>query len=237
MTSRLFDRFPGFPIWPVLISVLAHALLLLLVHRYMQPEANRAISNTPEPGMSLQIQLRPHPSPAPPVAESVVPEPETSLPVQPEVTANPAEPTSRGAESEQQASSNAALTSVDTEAPVEHNRGPRLPAPDITTLRELTRKQSENTTQRHSWQLDCDEQQRRHQMIDCGENDSYGADDFAAAELNPIAEYFTIPLAESATQDSSRDLTSQESRSQAARQGAVGHLAGEQLRNSVMNVQ
>jgi hypothetical protein len=34
-----------------------------------------------------------------------------------------------------------------------------------------------------------------------------------------------------------RDLTSQESRSQAARQGAVGHLAGEQLRNSVMNVQ
>lgn len=81
------------------------------------------------------------------------------------------------------------------------------------------------------------EQQRRHQMIDCGQNDRSAAIDVAAAELNPVAEYFTVPLTESAPQDSSRDLTSQESRSQAARQGAVGHLAGEQLRNSVMNVQ
>lgn len=237
MTSRLLDRFPGFPIGPALTSVLAHALLIVLMHRYMQPEANRAISNPPGPGISLQIQLRPRPSPAPPVAESVVPEPETASPIQPELTANPAEAPSRRADSEQQAASNAALISMDTIAPVEHNQGPRLLAPDITALRELIRTQSENTMQRHSWQLDCDEQQRRHQMIDCGDSDSSAAVDFAAAELNPVAEYFTIPLAESATQDSSRDLTSQESRSQAARQGAVGHLAGEQLRNSVMNVQ
>jgi hypothetical protein len=232
---------------PVGISILAHLCILILLRELVMGAAPANL-NIAVPAPSMQISFRPRPVSQP---ESV--QPET---VQPEQALAAEDIVVNGTVvNDTVVVDTVVVDTVVDESAVNDDRitveppaalsaqppspAPRLLAPALLDVRDLiqNRAQIDPTNRLYSY-ISCDERQRRTDLIDCGEEDPNAQYNFAAAEQNTHAEFFTAlnaPVADTSNQPA--DRTSTGARASAAQTNMTGNLGANPLIRSVMNQQ
>lgn len=217
---------------PIAASILVHVCLLIVVRELMirpdvQPEAFEA------PPASIQIRFRPRPVPQEipietPVAEELIEEvvTEAATEVAAEVPLDLPPPDTPLSE-----------PLPDPIVPPEPpSQAPRLVAPALLDLRDVIRNQAQSdATGRAYNHIDCDERQRRSDLIDCGDEDLNANYRFADAEQNNTVEFFAeldAPAANHSGQP--RDATNPDTRANVARDNLTGNLGAGPLIRSVM---
>lgn len=221
---------------PIVASILVHVCLLIAVRELMirpdvPPEAFEA------PPASIQISFRPRPvqqeTPIEtPVAEELIEEAVTDAAT--EVAAEvPVDVPVDVPAPDAPLSEPLPDPIVPPEPP---SQAPRLVAPALLDLRDVIRNQAQSdATGRAYNNIDCDERQRRSDLIDCGEEDPNANYRFAGAEQNSTVEFFAeldAPAANHSGQP--RDATNPDTRANVARDNLTGNLGAGPLIRSVM---
>ncbi|TFH70829.1 hypothetical protein E3V39_14885 [Gammaproteobacteria bacterium LSUCC0112] len=217
---------------PIGASILLHACLLIVVRELMsrpdvQPEAFQA------PPASIQISFRPRPVPQEtpieaPIAEELIEEPVTEAATEVAADVPVDVPASNTPLSE---------PLPDPIVPPEQpSQVPRLVAPALLDLRDVIRSQAQSdATGRAYNNIDCDERQRRSDLIDCGDEDPNAIYRFAGVEQNSTVEFFAELEAPAANHSGQpRDATNPDTRANVARDNLTGNLGAGPLIRSVM---
>lgn len=216
---------------PIAASVLGHLCLLILVRQMItgaEPEPGNFVAQP----ASIQISFRPRlvppaaTEPAPePTLQDVLPEQLPAEQAAPELIAEPAI-----------AQSAAEELPVENRADTPASQAPRLVAPALPDLRDVIRNQAQSDAISRGYNnIDCDERQRRNDLIDCGDPDSNAIYDFADAQHNDTAAFFAdlnTPAANHNAQP--RDATNPDTRANVARDNLTGNLGAGPLIRSVM---
>jgi hypothetical protein len=223
---------------PISASILVHLCLLILLRQMMTGTALET-NNFVAPPASIQFTFRSRPVP-PTVTET---EPEQSLqdavaeqvPAEqatPQIIAEPAMAESSAEELPVPAENLPDATVPDLTPP----QAPRLVAPALADLREVIRNQAKSDDISRGYNnLECDERQRRNDLIDCGDNDSTTFGDLADAQQNPTAAFFADLSAPASSHNSQpRDATNPDTRANVARDNLTGNLGAGPLIRSVM---
>jgi len=223
---------------PITASILVHLCLLLLV-RQVTTGAQLETNNVVTPTASIQITFRSRPMP-PVVTET---EPEQSLQ---EVLAEPV-PAEQAAP--QIIAEPAIAQSAEEQLPVPLENlpdaippditpspAPRLVAPTLPDLREVIRNQAKNDEISRGYNnIECDERQRRNDLIDCGENDSNAFSNLADAQQNGTAAFFAdLSTPAPSHNNQPRDATNPDTRANVARDNLTGNLGAGPLIRSVL---
>ncbi|GEM_PF-2619860 len=218
---------------PTVVSILVHLGLLILVREFMVSPA--AIPGEfVAPPASIQISFRPRPLQQEPPAE---PTTSQDLPDEPVIEMPAEAPLAESPLAEAQPAEQQSESPPDLVAPAEPpSQAPRLVAPALFDLRDIIRNQAQNDeTSRGYNNIDCDERQRRNDLIDCSDEDSSGNYNFAEAELNDTATFFAELEAPAANHSSApRDATNPDTRANVARDNLTGNLGAGPLIRSVL---
>ncbi|MDO9520039.1 MAG: hypothetical protein Q7L19_07510 [Pseudohongiella sp.] len=227
---------------PVSTSILIH-LCLLLLFRQLVPVPNPISPDAQQLPASIQISFRPRPSPPPAPGPDLEPEPapepapeiaeQEELPVQPPaetiVADQPSVPESPVNQARQLADEPTQITEPQSQAP-------RLAAPALLDLRDLIQERArDHETRRIYSNVNCDERQRRTDLIDCGDEDPNAQYDYAAAEQNATVEFFaTLTAPGEDTSNQPADRTTGDARTRASLEHMNGNLGANPLIRGVM---
>ncbi|MDP3515913.1 MAG: hypothetical protein Q8S94_01995 [Pseudohongiella sp.] len=218
---------------PIAVSVLVHLGLLIMVRELMVSPA-AVPGEFVAPPASIQISFRPRPVQQETLAEPPVTQ---DLPDEPVIEMPSEAPLAESPLAETQPSELRSESPPEPVAPTEPpSQAPRLVAPALLDLRDIIRNQAQNDeTSRGYNNIDCDERQRRNDLIDCGDEDTSGSYNFAEAELNDTAAFFAELEAPAANYSSEpRDATNPDTRANVARDNLTGNLGAGPLIRSVM---
>lgn len=210
---------------PVAVSLVLHICLLVVLRQlvpYTDPGANNTNVQTP----SIRISFRPRPAAAP--------EPEPTVSEAPLPT--PAPEINEATASNEPATQTTANQLTDEAFVEPPSPGPRLLAPALLDVRDLIQSRAQNdATARIYNNVNCDERQRRTDLIDCGDEDPNAQYNFADAEQNATVEFFSAlnPVTEN-TSTEPADRTSGEARTRATLNHLNGNLGANPLIRSVM---
>lgn len=223
---------------PAGASIVLHICLLILLHQFEPGASPSTIDIGVEPA-GMRISLRPRPEPEVEVEQEPEREPVTETDVQTvETAAKEAAETTVDVPppAAEQLSSQSIAEQINTE-PV--SRSPRLPAPALLDVRDIVKNRSENdATARIYNNINCDERQRRIDLIDCGDEDPNAGYNFAAAEQNPIVEFFAeLNLPTEDTGNQPADRTTGDARTRASLNNMNGNLGANPLIRRVMGQQ
>jgi len=223
---------------PITASILVHLCLLILV-RQMMTGAELETNNFVAPPASIQITFRS--LPVPPTVTATEPEQSQqnllaeqvpSEQATPEIIAEPA-----FAQSSAEELPVPAETLPDATAPdMTPSQAPRLVAPALPDLREVIRNQARSDDISRGYNnIECDERQRRNDLIDCGDNNSNALSDFADAQQNGTAAFFADLSAPAPSHNNQpRDATNPDTRANVARDNLTGTLGAGPLIRSVL---
>lgn len=216
-------------ILPVGVSIAVHICLLLLL-RQLMPGTDSGANDIEVQPPSIRISFRPRPT-APPEPQTIAQEQPTEP--EPETAVNEAPPP---ASEEPPAQAIADQTAEETESLSAPSPAPRLLAPALLDVRDLIQNRAQNdATARIYNNTNCDERQRRTDLIDCGDEDPNAQYDFAAAEQNATVEFFTeLAFPTEDTRSQPPDRTSTAARTRAAQQNMTGNLGAAPLIRSVL---
>lgn len=234
---------------PVSASIVVHLCLFVLL-RQLVSGVDQVSNNIELQAPSIQISFRPRPTAVPepaPAAETdadVVPEPLSATEQEPPSLPRPAEDALLAADASAPANEASPLqepaspdnnTAPDNTPP----QAPRLAAPALLDVRDLVRSRAQqDTTSRIYNTMDCDERQRRSDLIACGDEDPNNQYNFAAAEQNPTVVFFEgLNLPPEDTSNQTPDRTSGAARTSASQQNMTGNLGANPLIRSVMGQQ
>ena len=205
---------------PVAVSLLIHGGLLLVMHQSLTGNDDES-GDTSIPAPSIQITFRSRPLP--------------EAQVEPSAT-------------EQLPDANTADQLVTSEQPVEalppprafpdepQSQAPRLIAPSLLDLRDRIRNQAQSdSTGRIFSNAECDERQRRNDLIDCGDEDPNNRYGFDEVEQNDTTEFFAgLEAPTGVDRSAPRDATNPDTRAAVARDNLTGNLGAGPLIRSVM---
>lgn len=207
-------------IFPVAVSLLIHGGLLLVMHQSLTGHDDES-GDTSIPAPSIQITFRSRPLP--------------EAQVEPSAT-------------EQLPDANTADQLVTSEQVVEalppprafpdepQSQAPRLIAPSLLDLRDRIRNQAQSdSTGRIFSNAECDERQRRNDLIDCGDEDPNNRYGFDEVEQNDTTEFFAgLEAPTGVDRSAPRDATNPDTRAAVARDNLTGNLGAGPLIRSVM---
>ena len=217
---------------PIGVSLLLHSSLLLMMRQSMFGRDTES-SDTAIPAPSIQITFR-----SPPVPDAATEPPATeSLP-----EADAADPLATPEQVQRDISTPAeALPVAVTPTPealpdASESQAPRLIAPSLLDLRDRIRNQAQSDSNGRIYSnADCDERQRRNDLIDCGEEDPNNRYGFDEAAQNDTTEFFAGLEATTGLNSSApRDATNPDTRAAVARDNLTGNLGAGPLIRSVM---
>ncbi len=217
---------------PVGVSLLIHSSLLLIMRQSLVGSDTES-TDTALPTPSIQITFR-----SPPVPDAAPEPPATeSLPV-----ANAADQSVTSEQVQRDISApDEALPVVVTPPPealpdASESQAPRLIAPSLLDLRDRIRNQAQSdSTGRVFSNADCDERQRRNDLIDCGDEDPNNRYGFDEAEQNDTTEFFAgLEAPTGVDRSAPRDATNPDTRAAVARDNLTGNLGAGPLIRSVM---
>lgn len=220
---------------PIGASILLHLCLLIVVRELMirpavRPEAFDA------PPASIQISFRPRPVPQETPIEAAIAEETIEESVTEAATDVAAEVPVDVPAPETPLSEQLPDQIVPPAPPQASPQAPRLVAPALLDLRDIIRNQAQSdATGRAYNNIDCDERQRRSDLIDCGEEDPNANYGFAGAEQNSTVEFFAeldTPAANHSNPP--RDATNPDTQANVARDNLTGNLGAGPLIRSVM---
>jgi hypothetical protein len=227
---------------PIGVSLLIHSSLLLIMRQSLVGSDTEP-SDIAIPAPSIQITFR-----SPPVPDAA-PEPTTeSIP-----EADAADPLVTSEQVQQDISAPSEALPVAVTPPAEalpvvvtpppaalpdasESQAPRLMAPSLLDLRDRIRNQVQSdSTGRIFSNADCDERQRRNDLIDCGDEDPNNRYGFDEAEQNDTTAFFADLEAPPGVDSSApRDATNPDTRAAVARDNLTGNLGAGPLIRSVM---
>ena len=230
---------------PAAVSLVLHICLLILL-RQLVPDTNPGASNinVQPPGIRISFQPRPASPPEPerqttaqeqqPRAELAVSE--AAAPTSADIPETD-EPETYAAPATDEPSTPEIANQITEESVIEPPpQGSRLLAPALLDVRDLiqNRAQNEATTRIYN-NVNCDERQRRTDLIDCSDEDPHTQYNFAAAEQNATVEFFSAlnPLIENTTTQPA-DRTGGDARTRATLDHLNGNLGANPLIRSVM---
>jgi hypothetical protein len=228
---------------PIGVSLLIHSSLLLIMRQSLVGSDTEP-SDIAIPAPSIQITFR-----SPPVPDAA-PEPPATEPL-PE--ADTPEPLVTSEQVQQDISAPSEALPVAVTPPAEilpvvvtpppealpdasESQAPRLIAPSLLDLRDRIRNQAQSdSTGRIFSNADCDERQRRNDLIDCGDEDPNNRYGFDEAEQNDTTAFFAGLEAPSGVDSNApRDATNPDTRAAVARDNLTGNLGAGPLIRSVM---
>ena len=239
---------PGQLLVPVAVSFVLHICLFFLL-RQLATDTNPGAENINVQPPGIRISFRPRPA-APPEPESE-PEPDAELqttaqqqlPVAAQVfneATLPAiieSPETNEAPATDEPATREIANQITEESVVEPpSPSPRLLAPALLDVRDLIQNRAQyDATARIYNNVNCDERQRRTDLIDCGDEDANAQYNFAAAEQNATVEFFSAlnPLIENTSAEPA-DRTGGDARTRASLNNMNGNLGATPLIRSVM---
>ena len=209
----------------VLISVLAHAVILFMAAYVASRDVYQAEPAVARP--SIQIRFQPPPpveAAAETVAETVAESPPETQERPPATNPGPA-PTNDPMPEEQPSESIA-------EAPAET---PQIQLPSLTDLRTAARNRAEQDRQHRLTHPDCLSRERRNAFLDCdGDGDGDQPYDYARATQNATVTFFT-PALPTDPAGGREELTSTGARVKAAIDMVDNQLGTTQTKKRIMN--
>lgn len=226
---------------PVAVSLLIHGGLLLVMHQSLTGNDDES-GDTSIPAPSIQITFRSRPLPQAQVEPSATEQlPDANTADQLETSEQVVEPSAQQ-DAQQELSEPALAQPVEALPPPRafpdepQSQAPRLIAPSLLDLRDRIRNQAQSdSTGRIFSNAECDERQRRNDLIDCGDEDPNNRYGFDEVEQNDTTEFFAgLEAPTGVDRSAPRDATNPDTRAAVARDNLTGNLGAGPLIRSVM---
>lgn len=215
---------------PAGVSIVVHICLLLLL-RQLMPGTDPGAHDIEVRPPGIRISFRPLPTPQ--TEPQTVAQEQPAVP-DPEPAVNEAQPpTTEALPAQAIADQIVEDTAPPSTAP---SPAPRLLAPALLDVRDLIQDSAQHdATARIYNNTNCDERQRRTDLIDCGDDDPSAQYNFAAAEQNATVEFFAeLNLPADHPSNQPPDRTSGPGRTRASLQDMNGNLGAAPLIRSVL---
>lgn len=227
---------------PIGVSLLLHSSLLVIMRQSLIGSDTESSDPTiPRPSIQITFQSPPLPDVAAEPTTESIPEADAAVPLV----------TSEQVQQDINAPSEALPVAVTPPAEIlpvvvtpppealpdaSESQAPRLIAPSLLDLRDRIRNQAQSdSTGRIFSNADCDERQRRNDLIDCGNEDPNNRYGFDEAAQNDTTAFFAGLEAPSGVDSSApRDATNPDTRAAVARDNLTGNLGAGPLIRSVM---